>query len=973
MGLILGLDAAPLGTAFTYQGQLQQAGRPANGWYDFQFNLYEDGTNGALVGATQVVDGLWVSNGLFSVSLDFGDVFDGNALWLEIAVRTNGNAVGFTTLAPRQSLTAAPFAHYAPSAGIAATAQYANTAGQAAALSSPLGSDKLTGLYSSPVSFNYPGNAFSGAFYGQTYGSVYGSVYGNVYGNLFGTVYGDGSGLFNLNAGDLATGTVPDGRLSTNVALLGANQRFAGSNTFAGTLFATNPANQMVGSFSGNGASLYNLNAGNLATGTLPDAQLSANVALLGANQRFAGSNTFAGTLFATNPANQMVGSFTGDGTGLYNLNAGNLATGTLPDAQLSDNVALLGANQWFVGSNTFIGALIATNPANQVVGSFTGDGAGLYNLNAGNLATGTLPDAQLSANVALLGANQEFDGSNIFAGALIAINSENQIVGSFTGDGTGLYNLNAANLAFGTVPDAQLSTNVALLGASQLFAGSNTYAGALIATNPANQLVGNFTGAGAGLYNLNAANLAFGTVPEARLSTNVVLLGASQQFTGSNTFAAVFAGSQTVSNLSAVNIAATNISAGTLTVPVAGGLIVSDSAGGLDKAFSIGNRDWDWTEPVAFIRPVATGNGAILDLIPNGASGTNTYHSWLDICDTDVEAYSVWNAGHWLDLGINTDGHGSISMLSFQDITDLVLQEQGGRLGIGIGAPGQFIDALCNTNSPTVFRLVNTDPGTSARTELRLQNGSTSGNGGTLLVGVTGTNYSPSDCYKANAGIIQTIGGLSGGLSISASAPSAEIRFYSGGTSDAAWAGTIDSNRNWVIPGNLTVGTISTTATTPPAMPSWWTASPTEWRNPDGTPATLAPIASIADRVAFGLGIQNGGGSGYSLYVPFGFTNGVLVCRTAWLVPPQTTNQIFLGTTTLDTTQGSLGAQWTYTYFWLTNASSGYVYYNTNLTGAMFGSVGGVKTTWVTMARGYDSQAGNQTVWLMSMQVQKP
>ena len=37
------------------------------------------------------------------------------------------------------------------------------------------------------------------------------------------------------------------------------------------------------------------------------------------------------------------------------------------------------------------------------------GDGAGLTNLNAGQLATGTLADARLSANVALLNANQTF------------------------------------------------------------------------------------------------------------------------------------------------------------------------------------------------------------------------------------------------------------------------------------------------------------------------------------------------------------------------------------------------------------------------------------------------------------------------------------------------------------------------------------------------------------------------------------
>ena len=53
-----------------------------------------------------------VSNGLFTVLLDFGmAAFDGNSRWLEIIIRTNGEPS--TTLAPRQQLTAAPYALHA--------------------------------------------------------------------------------------------------------------------------------------------------------------------------------------------------------------------------------------------------------------------------------------------------------------------------------------------------------------------------------------------------------------------------------------------------------------------------------------------------------------------------------------------------------------------------------------------------------------------------------------------------------------------------------------------------------------------------------------------------------------------------------------------------------------------------------------------------------------------------------------------
>ena len=109
------------GTAFTYQGRLNAGGNPATGIYDLRFAIYDAGVNGNPVGAPVTNSATGVTNGLFCVTLNFGNgVFDGNARWLEIAARTNG-ATSFTTLAPRQALTPAPYALYAPNAGSAAS------------------------------------------------------------------------------------------------------------------------------------------------------------------------------------------------------------------------------------------------------------------------------------------------------------------------------------------------------------------------------------------------------------------------------------------------------------------------------------------------------------------------------------------------------------------------------------------------------------------------------------------------------------------------------------------------------------------------------------------------------------------------------------------------------------------------------------------------------------------------------------
>ena len=110
------------GTAFTYQGQLNAGGAPANGGFDFTFALFNNSSaNGGQVGATLTNLDVPVSNGLFTVQLDFGAVFAGNATWLAVGVRSNGVG-GFTVLNPLQELTPTPYAMYAPNAGLAASA-----------------------------------------------------------------------------------------------------------------------------------------------------------------------------------------------------------------------------------------------------------------------------------------------------------------------------------------------------------------------------------------------------------------------------------------------------------------------------------------------------------------------------------------------------------------------------------------------------------------------------------------------------------------------------------------------------------------------------------------------------------------------------------------------------------------------------------------------------------------------------------
>ena len=103
------VNAAPIGSAFTYQGVLAASGVAANGSFNFEFWLYDAPVSGNAAGPV-ALSGVPVTNGLFTVDLDFGPgAFDGSARWLEIRVQGAGDP-GFTTLAPRTQVRTSPYA-----------------------------------------------------------------------------------------------------------------------------------------------------------------------------------------------------------------------------------------------------------------------------------------------------------------------------------------------------------------------------------------------------------------------------------------------------------------------------------------------------------------------------------------------------------------------------------------------------------------------------------------------------------------------------------------------------------------------------------------------------------------------------------------------------------------------------------------------------------------------------------------------
>jgi hypothetical protein len=103
-------EPAAIGTSFTFQGSLSNATGPATGACDLRFSLFDAAWSGSQLGPLVVRSGVQLVNGLFAVDLDFGDVFNGDARWLDVAVRCPAGTSGYTTLVPRQAVTAAPYA-----------------------------------------------------------------------------------------------------------------------------------------------------------------------------------------------------------------------------------------------------------------------------------------------------------------------------------------------------------------------------------------------------------------------------------------------------------------------------------------------------------------------------------------------------------------------------------------------------------------------------------------------------------------------------------------------------------------------------------------------------------------------------------------------------------------------------------------------------------------------------------------------
>ena len=578
---------------FTYQGRLTEHGAPASGDYDLRFILRDAAVAGAQVGNTVALASVAVSNGLFTVTLDFGSAaFDGNPRWLEVGVRTSGSVAPYALLNPAQPVTATP---YALLAGTASAYTGAITDSQ---LSGNIARFNSTGTFTGAVQFNNPSNVFVGAFSGNGTGVTNVNL---VTANSAGAITWTNSGFQFIPSSSPTVGLRPDSVIAADVngdgwvdlisTDFGTNTLTVLTNNGRGEFFRASDPTVGLAPFAVTAVDVNGDGSLDLVSANFADNTLSVLT-----NDGIGGFALVSKYTVGRNPVSIASGDLNGDGkpdlvsanqngntlTVLTNNGSGRFAlasterVGRLPfsvttadingDGKLDlisadsgdDTLTILtnnGTGGFVIASSPKVGAgplfataadlngdghidLISASQDEHTLTVLTNNGNGEFLL-AASPAVGVHP---ASLTVADVNGDGKLDliSADIYDGTLTVL----------TNDGSSGFAL-AAKLPVGHFPHSVAAADVNGDGRVDLIS-ANYYDNNLTVLLNAQSIEAHFTGNGAGLTSLNASNLVgsvptasltsvpaeslTGTIDDARLSGNVAFLSATQTFTGANT-----------------------------------------------------------------------------------------------------------------------------------------------------------------------------------------------------------------------------------------------------------------------------------------------------------------------------------------------------------------------------------------------------------------------------------------------------
>ena len=563
-------------TAFTYAGRLADSGVPANGTYAFEFTLWDSLSGGNLASASVLgtPGGVGVTNGLFSVILDFGaGALNGAPRWLELQVRTNGSVDPFTTVTPRQAIPVAPYAVFATTASNVV----AGTIGTAALAANAVTADKIAG-----AAVVKGINNLRDAVTIQAGSNLVVSTVGNTItlsgttGPAWGLGGNSGTGATNFlgttdirplelrvnNTRALRLEPAAGGRAN----VIGGHAQNAMAPGVASAVIAGGGdptggrSNFVAASYSAISGGRHNVVGAGAPDSTIgggrENSVLTSGAGIGGGYRNVirtnASGSVIAGGFSQTIARGSAYAAISGEQSNRVELASGWSAIGGGKENRVQSPYATIGggngntiqsnAHQAVIGGGA--GNLIVPGAHQAVIpGGNRNTAGGRFSLAAGNRATaghdGSFVWADATAAEHVSTANNQFliraaggvgIGTNRPVSALHVLGTVTAT--AFTGDGAGLTNL-PATVFSGTLSAAQIPA----LDAAKITSG--TLGVGLIPNLDAAKITTGVFDANR-IPALDGSKLTTGTVADTRLSANVALLNGTNAFTGTNNFAGV-------------------------------------------------------------------------------------------------------------------------------------------------------------------------------------------------------------------------------------------------------------------------------------------------------------------------------------------------------------------------------------------------------------------------------------------------
>jgi hypothetical protein len=584
-----------------------------------------------------------------------------------------------------------------------------------------------TGLSLTNTTFSISNTAVTAAQYGND-GAV-GQFTVNAQGQI------TNAANVSINASSISVGTLANARTTANSAN-GASTivaRDSNGSFTANVITATdvNAANvsATTGTFtniSGNGATVTNINASNITSGTINNAFTTGNSANSASTLVLRDSNGSFG-------ANIISASFSGDGSAISGINASNLSSGTVANARTTADSAN--------GASTIVQRDSGGNfSANTITANVAGSGAGLTDINASNITSGTISNARTTANSS--------NGSSTIvlrdAGGAFAAGS---ITGTlFTGNGSAITDINASAITTGTLDNAR-TTAASANGASTIVArdaGGNFSANTITATTFSGAMSGN----GAALTDINASNVTSGTLSNARTTATssntantIVLRGASGEFN---------AGAITADSISGNGIALTAINASNIASGTLGTARVSGSYTGITGVGTLTDGTWN-ANVIGNVYTTANSANGANTIVARDANGNFTANI--------VTATFAGNASTITDINASNITSGTISNArttadSANGASTIVARDANGSFAANVitGTTGTFTNVSGNGIALTAINASNVTSGTldNARTTAASANGASTivqrGSSGEFTAGaITGASFTGS------------------------------------------------------------------------------------------------------------------------------------------------------------------------------------------------------------------------------------